>query len=48
MVTIITKVYTITVRQLQNTFNLFLYPNGLTDLPGIRNEDFLGDDASFE
>ncbi len=28
--------------------NLFLCPNGLTDLSAIWNQDFLGDDASFE
>ncbi len=25
-----------------------MYPNGLTDLTEIWNQDFLGDDASFE
>ncbi len=28
--------------------NLFLHQNGLTDLTEIWNQDFLGDDASFE
>ncbi len=38
--------YTVRYKQLQ--FNLFLYPNGLTNLKEIWNQDFLGDDASFE
>ncbi len=31
-----------------NIRNLFLCPNGLTDLNEIWNQDILGDDASFE
>ena len=34
---------------MQNTYyNLVLYPNGLTDLTEIWNQDLLGDGASFE
>ena len=39
--------YTVRYRQLQILFNL-LHPNGLTNLTEIWNQDFLGNDASFE